>query len=57
MNFCKIQILYLSVDVREIYSSLFDHKPAVHREVEYFVKEFEVCTSAHLYNSVNYCFG
>ncbi|CAL8073526.1 unnamed protein product [Orchesella dallaii] len=28
-------------DIREIYSSIFDHKPVVHREVDFFLKEFE----------------
>jgi len=34
--------LYFCVlDVKDIYSSIFDHKPTVCREVDYFVKEFE----------------
>lgn len=43
-SICSLNSEFVYLDIREIYSSIFDHKPVVHREVEFFVKEFEVST-------------
>jgi hypothetical protein len=46
--FRKVNLILVTLDwteisdTKEVYASIFDHGPAIRREVEFFVREFEV---------------